>query len=167
MGWIAFGALMLIGLTNVVLTLLRAPVAARLAASPEDVPRVAADLAVTSFHIAVLAMSLFLALVSGVGVLYANPDAETVVAPVVGALFFTYAYLQARYRSGYLARLAHRQWIGGADGETKEIYAAVFRARAWILGAAVLPPVLVLLLRLFLFGALGTVEEIPTGMRWA
>lgn len=158
---------MLIGLTNVVLTLLRAPVAARLAASPEDVPRVAADLAVTSFHIAVLAMSLFLALVSGVGVLYANPDAETVVAPVVGALFFTYAYLQARYRSGYLARLAHRQWIGGADGETKEIYAAVFRARAWILGAAVLPPVLVLLLRLFLFGALGTVEEIPTGMRWA
>ena len=86
---------------------------------------------------------------------------------MVGALFFTYAYLQARNRSGYLARLAHRQWIGGADGETKEIYAAVFRARAWILGAAVLPPVLVLLLRLFLFGALGTVEEIPTGMRWA
>ena len=40
MGWIAFGALMLIGVTNVVLTLLRAPVAARLAASPEDVPLV-------------------------------------------------------------------------------------------------------------------------------
>jgi hypothetical protein len=167
MGWIAFGALMLLGVTNVVLTLLRAPVAARLAASPGDVPRVAADLAVTSFHIAVLAMSLFLALVSGVGVLYANPDAETVVAPLVGGLFFTYAYLQARYRSGYLARLAHRQWIGAADGETEEIYAVVFRARAWILGAAVLPPVVVLLLRLFLFGALGTVDEIPTGMRWA
>lgn len=164
MNWVALGILMTVGLANVVLTLARAPVAARLARTPEDVPPVAISLAVTSFHLTMVAMSLFLAFMTTVQVLYADPDPIVYIAPVLGTLFFTYAYLMARYRSQYMGRLSHQQWVGGAAGETAELYAQVYRQRAWILGWAVAPLILVLIARLVFFGALGTVDEMPPGM---
>jgi len=166
MNWIAVGILMAAGLANVVLTLLRAPLAVRLAKTPQEIPRVAVSVAVTSFHLAMVGMSLFLAFVTTVQVLYADPDPMVYLAPIVGALFLAYGYLMARYRSDYLGRLSHRQWVGGAEGETVELYAQAYRERAWIIGIAIIPLVLVLIGRLFLFGAAGTVEEMPAGMHW-
>ena len=166
MNWIALGVLMTVGLANVVLTLARAPVAARLAKTPQDVPRVAVSLAVTSFHLAMVAMSLFLTFITTVQVLYADPNPMVVIAPILGMMFFTYGYLMARYRSQYMGRLSHQQWIGGAAGETAELYAQAYRERAWIVGWAVAPLVLVLIARLVFFGALGTVNEMPAGMHW-
>ena len=166
MNWIALGILMTVGLANVVLTLARAPVAARLAKTPEDVPRVAVSLAVTSFHLSMVAMSLFLTFITTVQVLYADPDPTVVIAPILGALFFAYGYLMARFRSQYLGRLSHRQWVGGAAGETAELYAQVYRERAWIVSWAVAPLILVLIARLVFFGAPGIVDEMPAGMHW-
>src|SRR3712207_1845274 len=102
MNWIAVGILMAAGLANVVLTLLRAPLAVRLAKTPQEIPRVAVSVAVTSFHLAMVGMSLFLAFVTTVQVLYADPDPMVYLAPIVGALFLAYGYLMARYRSEYL-----------------------------------------------------------------
>lgn len=166
MNWIALGILMSVGLATVVLTLARAPVAARLAKTPDDVPRVAVSLAVTSFHLAMVAASLFLAFITTVQVLYADPDPTVVIAPILGTSFFAYAYFMARYRSHYLGRLSHQQWGGAAAGETAELYAQAYRERAWIVSCAVAPLIVVLIARLLFFGALGTVDEMPAGMHW-
>ena len=157
--------LFLVVTANIVLTLARRPIAARLAPTPQEIPKVAASLAVTSFHVAILAMSVVFTVMLMLQVLYANPSRETDIGPVVALVLFAVFYAQARYLPEKMAHSVHRGWrIGAAPGETAEIYAAVFRARSWILALGLIGPVLVLLARVFFFGALGDVEQMPAGM---
>jgi ABC-type multidrug transport system fused ATPase/permease subunit len=157
--------LFLIVLVNIVLTLARRPVAARLTSDPQETPKVAASLAVTSFHVAILSMSVVFTVMLMLQVLYANPSRVTSIGPVVALVLFAVFYAQARYLPEKLADQAHRGWrIGAAPGETAEIYAEVFRARSWILAMGLIGPVLVLLVQVFFFGALGDVGQMPAGM---
>ena len=157
--------LFLVVTANIVLTLARRPIAARLSSTPREVPKVAVSLAVTSFHVAILAMSVVFTVMLMLQVLYANPSVFATVAPVGALALFAIFYAQARFVSEKMARSVHRSWrIGAARGETAEIYAEVFRARSWILALGLIGPVLVLLARVFFFGALGDVGQMPAGM---
>jgi hypothetical protein len=150
---------------NIVLTLGRGQIAPRLAAGPQEVPRVSTSLAVTSFHIAIAGMSVLFTVMLAYQVLYANSSVVTDFGPVVALALFAAFWAQARYFSGAMARQVHRGWrIGAADGETVQLWEETFRARSWILALGMIGPVLVLLARVFLYGALGTVEEMPAGM---
>lgn len=165
MGIAVMVPLFVVVLTNIVLTLARRPIAARLASDPQETPKVAVALAVTSFHVAILAMSVVFTVMLMLQVLYANPSRVTSVGPVVALVLFAAFYAQARFMSEKMADQAHRGWrIGAARGETAEIYAEVFRARSWILALGLVGPVLVLLALVFFFGALGDVGQMPSGM---
>ncbi|MGQ1798082.1 hypothetical protein ACT4S5_13230 [Kocuria oceani] len=157
--------LFLVVTANIVLTLARRPIAARLASSTEERPTVAVSLAVTSFHVAILAMSLAFTVMLMIQVLYANPSTFATSAPVGALAVFAVSYAQARFMSDKMARSVHRSWRIGADpGETVEIYAEVFRARSCILALGLIGPMLVLLARVAFFGALGDVGQMPAGM---
>jgi hypothetical protein len=159
--------LFLVVTANIVLTLARRPIAARLSSTSREVPKVAASLAVTSFHFAILTMSVVFTVMLMLQVLYANPSAFPTVAPVGALALFAIFYAQARFMPEETARSVHRSWrIGAARGETVEIYAEVFRARSWILALGLIGLVLVLVLvaRVFFFGALGDVGQMPAGM---
>lgn len=165
MGIAIMAPLFIVITANIVLTLVRRPIAARLASDPQETPRAAAALAVTSFHVAILAMSVVFTVMLMLQVLYANPSRVTTIGPVVALVLFTVFYAQARYLPEKMARSVHRSWrIGAARGETAEIYAEVLRARSWILALGLVGPVLVLLARVFFFGALGDVGQMPAGM---
>ncbi|MFI7744746.1 hypothetical protein [Kocuria rhizosphaericola] len=165
MGIAVMVPLFIVVTANIVLTLARRPIAARLASDPRETPRVAASLAVTSFHVAILSMSAVFTVMLMTQVLYANPSTFATVAPVGALVVFAVFYAQSRYMSEKMAHSVHRGWrIGAAPGETAEIYAEVFRARSWILALGLIGPVLVLLARVFFFGALGDVGQMPAGM---
>lgn len=163
----SFAVVFVLFLVVTIATLARAPIAARIAKAPEDIPVVSTRLSVTLFHVAMLAMSLFLMIAVGTQVLYGVTDSETVIVPAVGALFFAYGYTLARYRSEYAGRLSYRQWVGGADGETPELFARAYRERAWVVGLAVIPPLLVLVARVVAVGVLGTPADLPAGADWS
>lgn len=162
----SFAILFVLFFVIIICTLARAPIAARIAGTPEEIPVVSTRLSVTLFHIAMLSMSLYLMLVVGTQVLYGVTDTETVVVPFGGALFFTAGYLQARCLSRFMGRSAYRGWAGGPKDETEELFAAAFRERAWILAVAIAPPVLVLVTRVVAFGTLGTPADLPAGAGW-
>ncbi|GAA1749857.1 hypothetical protein [Kocuria aegyptia] len=151
---------------NIVLTLARRPIAARLASGPQEAPKVAASLAVTSFHVAILAMSVVFTVMLMTQVLHVSqPVGLRHVAPVAALVVCAVFYAQARFMAEKTADQAHRdRRIGAARGETAEIYAEMFRARSWILALGLIGPVLVLLVRVFFFGVLGDVGQMPAGM---
>lgn len=163
----SFAVVFVLFFVIVIATVARAPIAARLAGTTEEIPVVSTRLAVTLFHVAMLAMSLFLMVAVGTQILYGVTDTETVVVPAVGAGFFTIGYLQARYLSRFMGRSAFRGWVGGPKDETEDLFAAAFRERSWILAVAILPPLLVLLARVVAFGVLGTPEDLPAGAGWS
>ncbi|MFI7744347.1 hypothetical protein ACH9D4_15660 [Kocuria sp. HR5S1] len=162
----SFAVVFVLFFVVIIATLARAPIAARIAGTPEEIPVVSARLAVTLFHVAMLAMSLFLMIAVGTQVLYGVTDTETVVVPAVGAAFFTVGYVSARHFSEHSGRLSHRQWVGGPDGETAELFARAYRERAWVVGLAIFPPLLVLLVRVVAVGVLGTPADLPAGADW-
>lgn len=163
----SFAVVFVLFVVIVIATLARAPIAARLAGAPEEIPVVSTRLAVTLFHSGMLALSLYLMVAMGTEVLYGAWGTETLIPLVGGALFFTYAYVLARYRSDYAGRLSHRQWAGGADGETPELFARAYRERAWVVGLAIIPPLLVLVARVVAFGVLGTPADMPADAGWS
>lgn len=163
----SFAVVFVLFFVIIICTVARAPLAARIAGTPEEIPVVSTRLSVTLFHIAMLSMSLFLMVAVGTQVLYGVTDTETVVVPAVGALFFTVGYLQARYLSRYMGRSAYRGWAGGPQDETEELFAAAFRDRAWILAVAIAPPLLVLAARVVAVGVLGTPADLPPGAGWS
>ncbi|MFF0989118.1 hypothetical protein [Kocuria nitroreducens] len=163
----SFAVVFVIFFVTIIATLARAPIATRIAGAPEDIPVVSTRLSVTLFHVAMLTMSLLLMIAVGTQVLYGVTDTQTVVVPAVGAAFFAYAYVLARYFSRYSGRLSYRQWVGGADGETAELFAQAYRERAWIVGLAIIPPLLVLVARVLAVGALGTPADLPAGADWS
>ena len=157
--------LFLVVTANIVLTLARRPITARLTSDPEEWPKVAASLAATSFHVAIVAMSLVFTAMLMIQVLSADPSRVTNVGPVVVLAVFAGFYAQPRYLPEKMAGQARRGWrIGAVRGESVEIYAELFRARSRILALGLIGPVLVLLARVFFFGALGDVEQMPAGM---
>lgn len=162
----SFAVVFVLFFVIIICTLARAPIAARIAETPEEIPVASTRLSVTLFHVAMLSMSLYLMLVVGTQVLYGVTDTATVVVPLVGALFFTAGYLQARCLSRFMGRSAYRGWAGGPQDETEELFAAAFRERAWILAVAIVPPVLVLAARVVVFGVLGTPADLPAGAGW-
>ncbi|MEX5256670.1 hypothetical protein [Kocuria arenosa] len=159
----SFAVVFALFLVVIIATLARASIAARIAGTPEEIPVVSTRLSVTLFHIAMLAMSLFLMIAVGTQVLYGITDTETVVVPAVGAAFFTVGYVSARYFSEHSGRFSHHQWVGGPDGETAELFARAYRERAWIVGLAIVPPLMVLVARVIAFGVLGTPADLPVG----
>jgi hypothetical protein len=163
----SFAVVFALFLVVIIVTLARASIAARVAGTPEEIPVVSTRLSVTLFHVAMLAMSLFLMIAVGTQVLYGVTDPETVVVPAVGAAFFTVGYFSARYFSEHSGQLSHRQWVGGPDGETAELFARAYRERAWIVGLAIVPPLLVLVARVIAFGVLGTPADLPAGADWS
>lgn len=163
----SFAVVFALFLVVVIATLARTPIAARIAGTPEEIPVVSTRLSVTLFHVAMLAMSLFLMIAVGTQVLYGVTDTQTVVVPAVGAAFFGYGYVLARYFSHYAGRLSYRQWVGGPDGETAELFARAYRERAWVVGLAVVPPLLVLVARVIAVGVLGTPADLPAGADWS
>ncbi|MFI7581300.1 hypothetical protein [Kocuria kalidii] len=163
----SFAVVFVLFFVIIIATLARAPIATRIAGSPEEIPVVSTRLSVTLFHVAMLAMSLFLMIAVGTQVLYGVTGTETVVVPAVGAAFFAYGYVLARYFSQYAGKLSYRQWVGGADGETEELFARAYRERAWVVGLAIIPPLLVLVARVVAVGVLGTPADLPAGADWS
>jgi hypothetical protein len=144
----------------------RRRIAARFADGPEDTARLATTLTTTAFFGVFVVFSTIMSLFIGQQVLYAASGPVTIIFPVFLLLVFGGAYVQARYFPSGISRQMSASWRwGGAEEETPELWEAAFRARSWILALGVIPPLLVLLARLFAYGALGDQGDLPTDMR--
>lgn len=145
--------------------LTRGRIAARFAEDPEEQARLATTLTVTVFFCVFVVFSVLMSLFVLPEVLYAAPGPVTVLFPLGLLTVFGVAYLQARRFPSAMSRQAAAGWRwGGAPGETDQMWEDATRDRSWVLALGFIPPLLLLVARVFFYGALGSEAELSAAM---